>query len=339
METRANHLLIGAFVLSFVVGAFGFVLWLAKLDIDREFRAYYIYFEGSVSGLTQGSDVLYSGIPVGSATEIVIDPDDPGRVRVAVELASTTPIREDSVATLEVKGITGVSLIQISGGGQDSPMLEALAGADRPVIQSGPGTFAQLREGAPQLIAQLQMLTHEAVDLLNEDNRQAVGNILANTETISRELAGDAAKLGRILDNVEVTSAELRQTAVSMNQLTATLEVRVAQLSDSADATLSVARGTMSGIDDVVANDLRATLADARQTAQSFSETGTQLSLLLQENREPINDFTAEGLYEFSGMIADMRVLMASLSRLSERLEADPQQFFFGNANREFQAK
>ena len=339
METRANHLLIGIFVLIFVVAAFSFVLWLAKLDIDREFRAYYIYFEGSVSGLSQGSDVLYSGIPVGSVAEIVIDPNDPGRVRVAVELASTTPIREDSVATLEVKGITGVSLIQISGGSQDSPMLAAIPGADRPVIRSAPGTFAQLREGAPQLITQLQMLADEAVALLNEDNRKAVGGILANTETISRELAGNADKFGRILDNIEATSAELRETAVSMNQLAATLEVRVAQLSDSADATLSVARGTMSGIDEVVTHDLRATLADARQTARSFSETGAELSQLVRENRAPINDFTADGLYEFSGMIADMRVLMASLSRLSERLEADPQQFFFGNANREFEAE
>ena len=339
METRANHLLIGIFVLIFVVAAFSFVLWLAKLDIDREFRAYYIYFEGSVSGLSQGSDVLYSGIPVGSVAEIVIDPNDPGRVRVAVELASTTPIREDSVATLEVKGITGVSLIQISGGSQDSPMLAAIPGADRPVIRSAPGTFAQLREGAPQLITQLQMLADEAVALLNEDNRKAVGGILANTETISRELAGNADKFGRILDNIEATSAELRETAVSMNQLAATLEVRVAQLSDSADATLSVARGTMSGIDEVVAHDLRATLADARQTARSFFETGAELSQLVRENRAPINDFTAEGLYEFSGMIADMRVLMASLSRLSERLEADPQQFFFSNANREFEAE
>ena len=118
-------------------GAFGFVLWLAKLDIDREFQSYHIYFEGSVSGLSLGSDVLYRDIPVGTVTEILIDPEDPGRVLVAVDLASTTPIRQDSIATLEVQGITGVSLIQIGGGGHDSPVLQAEPGAAFPVITFG----------------------------------------------------------------------------------------------------------------------------------------------------------------------------------------------------------
>ena len=136
METRANHLLIGTFVLVVTAGAFGFVLWLAKLDIDREFQSYHICFEGSVSGLSLGSDVLYRGIPVGTVTEILIDPEDPGRVLVAVDLASTTPIRQDSIATLEVQGITGVSLIQIGGGGHDSPVLQAEPGAAFPVIRA-----------------------------------------------------------------------------------------------------------------------------------------------------------------------------------------------------------
>ena len=339
METRANHVLIGTFVLVVTAGAFRFVLWLAKLDIDREFQSYHIYFEGSVSGLSLGSDVLYRGIPVGTVTEILIDPEDPGRVLVAVDLASTTPIRQDSIATLEVQGITGLSLIQIGGGGHDSPVLQAAPGAAFPVIPSAPGSFAQLREGAPELVMQLQMLTSEAVDLLNEDNRRAVGNILANAETISAELAVNSDKVGRILDNMEATSSELRQTAAAMSQVATSLEGRVAQLADSADATMAVACGTMAGIDQVVAADLRATLADARKTAQSISRTGDQLTALVGENREPLSDFTGDGLHKFSGLIADMRVLMTSLSRLSERIEADPQQFFFGSANREFRAE
>ena len=111
METKASHLLIGGFVLIVVAGVFAFVTWLAKLEIDREFSRYLIVFEGSVTGLSRSSDVLYNGIPVGSVAAIEIDPADPSRVRVTVEVAGATPIRADSIATLELKGITGVSQV------------------------------------------------------------------------------------------------------------------------------------------------------------------------------------------------------------------------------------
>ena len=52
METRAHHLLVGSFVIVVVLGLLGFVIWLAKIDIDREFARYTIYFDGSVSGLS-----------------------------------------------------------------------------------------------------------------------------------------------------------------------------------------------------------------------------------------------------------------------------------------------
>ena len=79
METRAHHLLVGSFVIIVVLGLFGFVIWLAKIDIDREFARYTIYFEGSVSGLSTASSVLYNGIPVGTVTAIELDTSEPRR--------------------------------------------------------------------------------------------------------------------------------------------------------------------------------------------------------------------------------------------------------------------
>ena len=43
--------------------------------------------------------------------------------------------------------------------------------------------------------------------------------------------------------------------------------------------------------------------------------------------------------YELSGMISDMRVLMTGLSRLADRLESDPTQFFFGSSEQGFEAE
>ena len=68
METRASHVVIGAFILVIVAGAFGFVLWLAKIEIDQQYAYYRVTFEEAVSGLSIGGDVRYNGIPVGVVT-------------------------------------------------------------------------------------------------------------------------------------------------------------------------------------------------------------------------------------------------------------------------------
>jgi len=89
----------------------------------------------------------------------------------------------------------------------------------------------------------------------------------------------------------------------------------------------------------VAARDLKLALADARRAAQSFTEASQQLNALVAENREPIADFASEALYEFSGMISDMRVVMTGLSRLVDRLESDPTQFFFDSSGQGFEAE
>ena len=141
METRANHLLIGGFVIATVVAFLGFVVWMAKIEIDQEFERYDIYFEGSVSGLSVAGEVRYKGVPVGSVQEIVIDPKVPNRVRVTIKVGASTPIKEDTVAQLELQGITGVSYVQLTGGSPTSPALKIQSGQRFPVIVSKPSQF------------------------------------------------------------------------------------------------------------------------------------------------------------------------------------------------------
>ena len=44
METKAHHVIIGAFAIGVFALALGFVLWLSKSSIDREFAFYDIIF-------------------------------------------------------------------------------------------------------------------------------------------------------------------------------------------------------------------------------------------------------------------------------------------------------
>ncbi len=70
METRAHYVAVGAFVIVILFAGFGAVLWLSRVEFRQELASYYIFFRGSVAGLTRGSAVQYNGIPVGRVIDI-----------------------------------------------------------------------------------------------------------------------------------------------------------------------------------------------------------------------------------------------------------------------------
>jgi phospholipid/cholesterol/gamma-HCH transport system substrate-binding protein len=88
METRANYVLVGGFVLALVVLAFAFIIWLANVDFQRTEKSYYLLFDESVSGLSVGGTVSYRGIRVGRITDIAINPDNVEQVRVDLAIDS-----------------------------------------------------------------------------------------------------------------------------------------------------------------------------------------------------------------------------------------------------------
>lgn len=115
METRANYVLIGAFALAGFLAMLAAFLWFANIRLDRQFAYYDIDFP-SVSGLSDASDVRFSGLPVGQVVDVRLSPERDGTVRVRIEIGADTPVRSDSVATIEAQGVTGVSYVGLSAG-------------------------------------------------------------------------------------------------------------------------------------------------------------------------------------------------------------------------------
>ena len=88
---------------------------LARLQTE-EFNHYDIMFSGDVTGLQVGGPVRFRGVPVGEVIDFKVDPEHIEQVRVTIQIKEGTPVRADSVASLEVQGITGVLYVLISGG-------------------------------------------------------------------------------------------------------------------------------------------------------------------------------------------------------------------------------
>jgi phospholipid/cholesterol/gamma-HCH transport system substrate-binding protein len=328
METRANHLMIGSFVLVVVLGLFGFVLWLAKIEIDQEFAYFGVTFEEAVSGLSIGGDVRYNGIPVGTVTLIEIAPNDPSRVQVTLEVKRNTPVRSDTVAKLELQGITGVAFIQLSGGSAAAGPLEPGPDGGMPMLTSERSAIQALFSGAPELINHAIVLIDAVTKLVNDDNRAAFGNILANVDDLSSRLARRGQELEKML-------GDLQQIAGQTNELMS----RLNGVLDSADATLSVARGTLITADGLMEGDVRQTMKDLSVASKQFEAVGKQLETLVADNSQGLTAFSNDGLLELTRFLEEGRVLISAATHLIEDLRSDPAQFLFGDQRGGFEAK
>ena len=315
METRASYVAVGAFVIAAVIGLVVFASWLGKVSIDREFDSYLIYFTGSVTGLQDGSSVRYRGIPVGTVTDIRIDPENVEQVRVMVDVKPGTPIVSSNVATLAIQGITGASFVEIVGGMQGDDLLQPEPGERMAVIPSQPSSLAELLENFPRLLESATRLADSASTFLSDDNLDAVTGILENVNTLTQTLSDRSQEISGAVERLE-------SLAVNVDGIVAEARVDLARLSDRVDTTLQT-----------VDNELSLTSAELRELARAATTTSNQITAFMRENRPGINEFTSSGINEFTLMVQEMRTLATNLSRVAVRIERDPSQFLFGNSN------
>jgi len=343
METKANHLAVGAFVLVVIAGLFGFVVWLGRGQIDQEAAdRYEIFFDGTVSGLSVASKVLYRGVRVGSVAEIEIDPENSERIRVMIDVTPGTPIKLDSVATLELQGVTGLVNIQIAGGSQASPRLRPAEGRRFAVIPSAPSRIETLFRDIPTLINKLTRLADRGNLLLSDDNLGAIGVTLQNVTLLSESLAGSAEEIGRMTTTVAAIAGDVQKSAQAAGDLVAMIEAQIPPLVGETQDALKAARNAAETLDSTtgtLGEEARASLADLRKSVAAVTATANGITKMVDENRAGLRDFSSQGLYELSRFLVEARVLVASLNRISERFEADPARFLFGDAQEGFKPK
>jgi phospholipid/cholesterol/gamma-HCH transport system substrate-binding protein len=321
METRASYLIVGAVVLVLLAGLGAFSVWLVRADVDRDVARYEIAFSGSVTGLSEGGQVLYRGLPVGRVGDIRIDPDNVETVLVEVEIDRETPIKEDTIATLELQGLTGIAYVQLRGGTQASARLDPDA-EPTPRIPSRPSTLERVFESTPELLAQTMAVAGRLSLVLTDENLEAVARTLRNVETVTATLAArsdsiDAALAGaaEMTGTIQATSKEVRDLARDLRQLTGRVDRQV----------------------DGVSGDLVATLTELQGSAAALTGAAGRFEQILGELEQPVDDFAATGLYEFTQLVGETRLLVAALSRITKEFERDPAGFLIGRTVRGYE--
>jgi len=193
METRANFVMIGAFTLAAILGAFAFVMWIAGYGTSGTHRHYQVVFNGSVSGLSVGSNVLFNGLKVGEVTNLSFVKDNPGQVIADFDVTNASaPINANTKAQLETTGLTGTGVVALKGG--EMKGAAELTG-NPPVIPSLPTAT----------LADLQTKAGYVLDLANKllvDNAAGIHQTVENAQQFSMALAHNAGRVDEALASI-----------------------------------------------------------------------------------------------------------------------------------------
>lgn len=299
METRANHLWVGAVTLVLLAALAAFIVWIARLNEGAK-DEYDIFYNQSVSGLANGSQVSFAGVPVGQVTEIALAKDNPEFVRVRIKVKDDVPILVGTQATIQAS-FTGVSTILLDGARKDNPPITCETTAcpeGRPVIPPGRGGFGEIVANAPLLLERLATLTEQLNTILGPENQKELAGILKNSNRLTGGLADATPELTQNLKEFRVTMQEFNQTLDAAEKLALTTNTLVDKEGEP------------------LARELRETLKSANAALASLSAT-------LEDTRPAARQLRTSTLPNAEATLQDLRATSRALRSITEKLEAE----------------
>lgn len=168
MESDKHYFFEGLFIIVFTLAAIAAFVWLAKSG-HRDDMLYRIRFNESVSGMSVGDPVKFRGVDVGTVKAMAIDPDDPRRVQVEIQLRKETPVKTDTKAILKLKGLTGNVFVELNGGSPKTEYLAAATPAGQvPEIPSEKSNLTTFLDELPKLAQKFSAIENKTSRVLDD---------------------------------------------------------------------------------------------------------------------------------------------------------------------------
>jgi phospholipid/cholesterol/gamma-HCH transport system substrate-binding protein len=300
VEREANYLTVGAFVLLVLALGAWFVIWYTDAQDKRDYKRYEIYFEGSVSGLSNGSPVRYLGVDVGRVFDIRLDPRAADRVQVIADIDEKAPISAKTLASLSLQGVTGLLYIDLERDRGGRSVMPLVPSERYPVIRTVQSDFDLLVSSLPDLVTRGAELANRLSGVLSDANIEAVSVTL---------------------DNIRQASIELPRILKDVKQMTGELERTVAEIEGAAGGIRDITQGA--------GPDIKAAVASVRTVVENFASTAARLDAFVVENEANITRFSDQGLFQFQELIRDSREAAQEFRELSRSLKREPSQLLY----------
>lgn len=289
-KTQSQKARLGVFVSFSVALLILILLAVGGSKLLSERKVYFIAYDNmSVGGLEIGAAVKYLGLRIGRVEDISIDPKRISRIIVKISVKENVAIKEDVKAVISYVGITGLKLIELTGGSNSASNLQ-----EGSYIPTGKSMAESITGKAEVIGAKAEKLINNLLDITGGENKEnlkmmikQLTNVLSNFNIL---LSKNQQHFHGTMQNIESFSKEAVLIAQTTNKSLKRLDKSLAQLEKISH------KGNVKKINAMIAN-LNDLISDSQKTV-------LHLDLTLLKSR---NDY-----------IQSMRLLRESLQNIKE---------------------
>ena len=310
MNSKREQTAVGFFVLVAAALLIGTILAVSG-TFSSGGVTHHTYFK-SAGGLLPGAAVRYGGMKAGKVEAVRVDPKDSTRIEIDFSVQPDIPVKTDSIAKISTLGAlsdnyleigTGTKGGQLAAPGSELKSVETLGIGDLGDMIGGLTPVAnQVMQTLNQRLTEMQVTIARVNDLLNDKNRQNIGNSLGN---LNGMLAEDRPKISGSLTNVQAASAKL------------------VPLLDDLKATMNQANETLSHVDSLVVEnrqDIRTIVIELKGTMLNAQALVEQLKNTTDNNTDNIDQ-----------IFENIRVTTENMKVLTDSLKTNPAVLIRGN--------
>lgn len=299
---RQNYaLLTGAFILLLVAATAVIIYWLGHFERQRDL--YVVATRASVSGLNPESTVFFRGISVGKVLKIAFDPHDTSIILVPIEVDKHIVLPLGVFATLRLKGVTGLTQIQLEVPSRAAGQLKPGDSPERriPLV---PSATDRLLDSGEDLLKKADHLMQRLSAILTPENEKNISDILTNLKTLSYKLKTLQDDIDKALAGVPALSADAHQSLSKVNQLS------------------TQAHQSLVHLDSLTA-DLKGLTQEVRKLAmkgEHLANTSTTLGDELNQTTLP----------KIDKLLSDLQATVQQVKKVANMLESNPQTLLLG---------
>jgi len=352
VATKRQKTEVGIFLVASAAILGGLLLVLGGFQRQR-LDHYYVEFEESIPGLTEGSRVTYRGVTVGKVLDLRVTPENRVGVTLGINPAKVT-LRRGVRARYSLLSIFGPYVVDLTGGTDpEAPALEPgsfipvqpslMAGLEETFADTVPLTLQRATKLIERLDTALSKVEPEDLPAIFHSAEEA----LASTKKAIEELRTRTTRIADSLDKaIASAKAELEHTASSvakaaegLDKATAETAARAQKLLDTVQATIEENRkplaDTIKRLDDTLARinrqleglDLAATAKAIREAAKNVGKGAAdvgQAAKTIAAGRDDVRRSLANVERDLRRTLGELDDVLRSARELLDTLERDP---------------
>lgn len=224
METNVNYAIVGAFVIILLSAIILSIIWLSSGLALESYNIYQANMEESISGISTDSPVEFNGVSVGTIKNINVNQKNPKIVELLLKIKKDIPITEATVATLGMRGLTGITFIALQDDGSNITPLQKSGNEEYPIIKTIPSLRMRLDTALNMITKNMDQISHAILALLSKENINLFKALLNTSQRAVYTLqTRTIPQTNQTIENLTTLTQDLTEIAAEIKQNPAVL--------------------------------------------------------------------------------------------------------------------